>query len=496
MKYYFKNAVLKGTIILTFAGIVSRIIGFFYRIFLTRQIGPEGMGLFQLVTPVLGISFALCSAGIQTAISRFSAARENKRTWLTAGLIIALPMSLLFSFFTYHYADFIAYRILLNENSAPLIKILAFAVPFSTFHNCVNGYYFGQKKADIPAFSQLMEQFARVAAVYVYSMFCIQNDKEITVLCAVYGNLAGELTSTLVCTVSLLFSRENTSGKSDLKQCVKKIFTFSVPLTANKLLMHLLQSGESVLIPAQLILFGHSSSEALSIYGILMGMSLPLIMFPSAITNSLSVMLLPDISSAQSQKNNSHIIHTLNRSLQLCMMMGIMSTFLFIFYGAEMGSIIFDEPSVKAFVNVLAWLCPFYYLTTTLGSILNGLGRTTLTCVHNIAGILIRIGFLVILVPKIGIKGYLFGLLISQIFVCISHYICLNNAFHIGINPKEHIIIPFLFSFISVGISMVVYIPLRTFELGNPLFRLFCGACAASVIFLILFKHTDTSLEA
>lgn len=491
MKYNFKSAVLKGTIILTLAGIISRVIGFYYRIFLTRQIGSEGMGLFQLVTPILGISFALCSAGIQTAISRFSAAKENKGTWLTAGLVLALPLSLIFAFFTYCYADFIACRILLNADCTPLIKILAFTVPFSTFHNCVNGYYFGRKQAGLPAFSQLLEQIARVGTVYCYTLYCLQNRQEVTVLCAVYGNFAGELCSTLVCAAALCFDKKMKISFVDLKQCTKKIFTFSVPLTANKLLMHLLQSGESILIPAQLILFGYTSKEALSIYGVMMGMSLPLILFPSAITNSMSVMLLPEVSGAQSQKNDSLILHTLNRSIQVCMIMGIMSTFLFIFYGAKMGGIIFDEPSVQWFVNVLAWLCPFYYLTTTLGSILNGLGRTTLTCVHNIAGILLRIGFLVVLVPKIGIEGYLFGLLISQISVCIAHYICLNHMFHIGINPKEHIVVPFAFSLISIGISMLVYIPLCVMQLGNELLRLFMGACLAGIIFLLLLKCTD-----
>lgn len=491
MKYNFKNAVLKGTIILTLAGIISRIIGFYYRIFLTRQIGSEGMGLFQLVTPILGISFALCSAGIQTAISRFSAAKENKGTWLTAGLVLAMPMSLLFSFFTYYYADFIACRILLNADSAPLIKILAFTVPFSTFHNCVNGYYFGRKQTGLPAFSQLLEQIARVGTVYFYTLFCMQNQQEVTVLCAVYGNFAGELCSTAVCAAALCFDKKVKTGITNLKQCTRKIFTFSVPLTANRLLMHLLQSGESILIPAQLILYGCTSKEALSLYGVLMGMSLPLILFPSAITNSMSVMLLPEVSDAQSQKNDSLILRTLNRSIQVCMMMGIMSTFLFLFYGAKMGAIIFDEPSVQWFVNVLAWLCPFCYLTTTLGSILNGLGRTTLTCIHNITGILLRIGFLILLVPKIGIEGYLFGILISQIFVCIAHYICLNRMFHMGIDPKGHIIIPFAFSLISIGISMLVYIPLCILQFSSELIRLFIGACLAGILFLLLLKCTD-----
>lgn len=173
------------------------------------------------------------------------------------------------------------------------------------------------------------------------------------------------------------------------------------------------------------------------------------------------------------------------------MMMGIMSTFLFLFYGAKLGGIIFNEPSVENFVEVLAWLCPFYYLTTTLSSILNGLGRTTLTCIHTITGILLRIAFLVLLVPKLGITGYLFGLLFSQIYICVSHYICLNNMFHMGIRPKEHIVIPFAFSMISIGISLLVYIPLCILQLGNDLLRSFSCAGLAALLFLLLLKSTD-----
>ena len=76
------------------------------------------------------------------------------------------------------------------------------------------------------------------------------------------------------------------------------MLVFSVPLTFNRLLMHILQSCESILIPAQLILYGYSQNESISIYGILTGMALPFILFPAALTNSLSIMLLPEVSGA------------------------------------------------------------------------------------------------------------------------------------------------------------------------------------------------------
>lgn len=490
MKFNLKNAVIRGTIILTAAGLLSRIIGFFYRIYLTRAIGAEGMGLFQLVTPLIGISFAICSAGIQTGISKFCATRNDQNGWLFGGLMLSLPISVVFSIFMYFNAELIATRILLNPTCTPLIQLLAFSFPFSSLHNCVNGYYFGRKETGVPAFSQLFEQVIRVLTVYIYASYCAKTARPVTVICALYGNLTGELASSLFCVIALFLGRHVHLHFQDAGKKAAKIFKFSLPLSANRLLMHLLQSGEAILIPAQLMVYGHSNAEALSLYGVLTGMSLPLIMFPTAITNALSVMLLPEVSGAQSEHNNHAIISTLDRSVRLCMMMGIMSTLIFIFYGGRMGAIIFGEPSVQSFILILAWLCPFIYLTTTLGSILNGLGRTTLTCVQNILSILLRIIFLIILVPKYGISGYLWGLLASQIFICIAHYTVLSRMFHLKMNPYGQILTPLFYSVISVGLSLLILVSLNQLGLFSELLRLtLCGA-AACCFFLLLNRRS------
>ena len=71
-----KNPVLSGALVLTLAGFLSRIVGFFYRIFLSQQIGAEGMGVYQLIFPVFGICFSLCCGPVQTAVSRYVAAQS------------------------------------------------------------------------------------------------------------------------------------------------------------------------------------------------------------------------------------------------------------------------------------------------------------------------------------------------------------------------------------------------------------------------------------
>lgn len=429
MQLNFKNAIIKGTLILTAAGILSRIIGFFYRIFLTRYIGAEGMGVFQLVTPIIGIVFALCSAGIQNGISRYSAAKNNPSVWLISGLLISVPFSALISFIIYSNADYISTRLLMNKNCTDLLKILSVSFPFSSFHNCVNGYYYGRKKTAIPAASQLLEQITRFLCAFLYVGFCTANNQPVTAICAVYGSLAGELISCIFCACALALKKNINFKFIDIFPCSKELIKFSMPLTANRLLMHLLQSAETILIPAQLMLYGMSQSESLTTYGILNGMALPLIMFPTAITNSLSVMLLPEVSAAQAKNNSNSIINTLNKTIKLCMLMGFASTIFFLTAGSRLGAFLFNEPLIQNFALILAWLCPFLYMSSTLGSILNGLGKTTATCFQSIFCVLVRITFLIIFVPKYGISGYLTGLLISQMLLCLLHYTELRKTF-------------------------------------------------------------------
>ena len=445
------NNVIKGTLILTTAGILSKILGFFYRIYLSRCIGAAGMGLLQIVMPAAGIVFAICSSGIQTAISKFCCDKKNDFLWLISGLLLSIPTSLILTFIVYTNADFIATRFILNEACSSLLKILSLSFPFAAFHNCINGFYFAKKKTAIPAFSQLFEQIIRFCAVYIY-VTIYASDGNASVLCAIYSNLFGEIASFLYCTCAIFYTfikskYNNTHKKSSLMSKIREMFKFSFPLTANRLLMHIFQSAEAVLVPAQLIVYGLSKSDSVSIYGILTGMAMPLILFPTALTNSLAVMLLPAVSELNLENNN--------------------------------------QPEVRNYVCILAWLCPFIYLTVTMGSIINGLGETTATCIQNISGIIVRLIFLVILVPKYGITMYMAGLLCSQILVCICHYIKLSRMLHIRMNAHGWFLIPGFFSLLSTGISLIFYKYIS--RLVSGLIPLFGGAVTACIIYIFLY---------
>ena len=195
----------------------------------------------------------------------------------------------------------------------------------------------------------------------------------------------------------------------------RSIFFLSLPLTANRVMVNLLQSLEAVMLPGQLRLYGYTGSEALSVYGILTGMALPMVLFPSVLTNSVSVMLLPLIAEAQEKQEKHYIVNAIKKTCFYSLLLGFLCTALFLVSGRWIGTVLFSNELAGTFIVILGWICPFLYLSTTLHSILNGLGRTTSTFFLNIMSLSIRIGFVLFAIPLTGIRGYLWGTLISQI---------------------------------------------------------------------------------
>lgn len=187
---------------------------------------------------------------------------------------------------------------------------------------------------------------------------------------------------------------------------------------------------------------GLSSSEALGLYGVLHGMAMPFILFPSTITNSLAVLLLPTISEAQADGRESRIRYISSLTVKYSILIGLLSTCLFLVFGNALGNLFFHNPAAGTFMMILSWLCPFLYLSTTLGSIINGLGQTHLTFLNTVIGLSIRIGFLFVLVPGQGITGYLTGLLVSQLAISLLDFQAVSRSFPLKIDAVSWILKP------------------------------------------------------
>lgn len=486
-----KNPLIKGTIILTLAGIISRICGFVLRIFLSRFLGAEGLGIYQLIFPVYMLGIVVSSYGIQTAISRFVAAAscslpKEQMRYLKAGVTMALGLSLILSVILYSQAPVIASLLLNESRCAPLLQVAAFCIPLEAVHICINGFYYGQKKTSVPALSQFIEQAARVAGVFMLFSITENNGITFTPLHAIGGNLIGDIACILFNFTALSITSRKKAATSDqilsYPAIYKKIMSVALPLTCNQTVIHIFHSVETVLIPSMLQTFGYSASKSLSIYGILTGMALPLIMFPSTITNSFAVLLLPAISEAHANGRQDSVLSVSRGAISLCALLGVFSTGYFLFMGKEAGWVLYQNEQVGSYLRTLGFLCPFLFLNVTLGSILNGLGKAAIVFRNNMIALGIRILFILFGIPHFGITGYFLGFLLSSVATTFLFFFSLRFLKAPLLDSFNYIAKPC----ISLGMAYFVISLLSYFETWKTC-DTFILLGIKSVIFFLLY---------
>jgi len=214
-------------------------------------------------------------------------------------------------------------------------------------------------------------------------------------------------------------------------------------------------------------------------------------MFPSAITNSMAVLLLPTVAEAQADGKQARIAQTISISLRYSLYMGILCIGVFTLFGKELGTSVFHDESSGSFMQILAWLCPFLYLATTLGSILNGLGKTSTTFLQNITALLLRLAFVLFGIPRLGITAYLWGMLASELLLAFLHLLSLRKIVPFRWDTWDIIVKPSLFLTISIGIYYAVFSIWDGFDV-LPLFpstALHIGVLSLCYAGLLLLSH-------
>ena len=432
-----KQSIILGTFVLTLTGFLSRFMGFFYRIFLSRVFGEEGIGLYQLIFPVYALCISFSISGIETALSRTVARKralgksDEAREVLLSGLTVAFFLSLFCTLFIQKNAFFIADRLLHDSRCKNMLIILSYAFPFCAIHSCICGYYYGLKETKIPAISQLIEQSTRILSVYIFFLFLIRKGQTVSISIAVSGLVIGELFSTVY--AAQIFNHFPSDLAAVTNLCknfprhLHELFSLSIPLTANRVLINLLQSTEAISIPMQLRRFQYSASESLRIYGVLNGMALPCILFPTAVTSSLSIMLMPAVAEIQASQAPSSLLRIIKKVTRFCFSLGLFSCLCFLLLGRTLGNILFHSTSAGNFIVTLSWICPFLYVNSSFLSIINGLGKTGWTFLINTLGLSVRILSVFYIIPLFGIQGYLWGLLSSQLLVSL---LCIFLIYH------------------------------------------------------------------
>ena len=417
------KTIVKGAFILTLANLVTRVMGFVYRIFMSKALGAHGMGVYQLIMPVYMLVFSLCASGLATAVSNCIAARRQSGDTGGTGKILlsAVSFSLLFSFAAcgavYFGAEYIASGILHEPNTLLALRIISLCFPFMCAGAVLRGYFYGMQKMAVPAAAQVLEQSIRIALVYFLCSQMLAKGLKYACAMAVMGMACGEIGSFLFTLAVFMPHKKALSKHSRLtyKNAAKTVIAMALPLTLNRGTASALSTLEHILIPQRLMLHGMTNDSAVSLFGGLCGMAVPLVMFPCSLLIALAAAIMPAISEYHAGRNKAAAARTLECALLFTTVLGIFACGVFIVFPEQICRAVYGRGDIAYLLRMLGLICPFLYTQVIFSAALNGINLQMYIFKLGILGFLISIAAVYFLIPRYGIHAYIAGQAVSAI---------------------------------------------------------------------------------
>jgi len=423
-----KTIFIKNALILTASSLILRFIGIIFKVWLAQKIGSEGIGLYQLVFSVYILASTFAISGTSTAVTRLVAeelALGNKKSTLKI-LMRAIEISLIIAFLSvillYFGADFIGNKILGDARTVPSLKILPLSLPFIGITSCLRGYFIARRKVTPNSLSQIFEQAVRIVIILLLINKFHSLGLAACCFAVILGDALAEILSCLCLYLLYLTDKRSLNTLSGRDRppfpIVKKILHISMPITSGKYLNSLLRTAENVLVPKNLAKYPHSTDNALSQFGMIKGMALPLLFFPSAILNAISTLLIPEISEAVALKRSLIVKNACERIFKITALIGIIFGAVFFTAGNEIGILIYKELDVGFLLRILSPIVPLMYLDSICDGILKGLDQQTFTFWTAISDSAIRIALILFMLSRMGLIGFIIIMYFSNFLTC------------------------------------------------------------------------------
>lgn len=470
-----------SAVILMAAGLVARLFGFVYRIYLSNLAGAEGIGLFELVVPVYTAVVLTITSGITIAVSKMTAEQNarldpiNPRRVTVCALALTVAAGMLVSLVIWMAPGFISTRILGDPRTHDALLALVPCLPAVVAAAAFKGYFYGMQQVVPTAFSQTAEQTVKLVILMLAAGPILAKGPEYACTVAVFSAAAGEIVNMLI----LLFvfrSRKRAVVKPGRRiaimrrmHIIKELLKAAVPVSANRLVISALAAAEFILIPVMLAAGGLDEKSSMETFGRLTGMALPLIMFPSIVTNSIATTLVPAISESVALKRYKSLNYQISKSIQITFILGVIFTSLFFSFPNEIGSLLYRREKIGDLLFLLSFGCVFIYLQQTLTGVLNGLGKQGILLRNTIIGSVLRIAVVCVLIPMFGIRIYILGMTASLILTECLNLAAINRATGLVYDLRGWILKPGLAGFISIFCARFVYHFFEIFRLGRIL---------------------------
>lgn len=413
-----------NTSILIITSLIFRGIDIYFTAYISQKIGSEYVGIYQLVMSVYLFGITLATSGINLAVTRIISeelAINNNgslKKVMKRCLYITLITSIFTSLIFWVNSDFIISKCLHNKIDKSVIHLVCLALPLISMSSALSGYFAGVRRIYKNAIGQFIEHIAKVlVCAYLINIFL---PKGITYSCfaLILGDLISEIISFIYTYTVYLFDKQKYSNSVELVKhdnYSHRILRISIPVAITSYIRSGLTTFKQIIIPSSLEKSGINCNQALSKYGIINGMALPVIMFPDILVKSFASLLIPEFARYNAKKDYKRIKQMAGLLLFLIGGCALLLTIILFIFSDILGIWLYKDSSIGFYIRILAPLATFIYVDTIVDSILRGLDAQIGVMIINILDLLISTSFIYFAVPKLGVIGYIISIYISEI---------------------------------------------------------------------------------
>ena len=471
----------KAVFILTIFSLITRALGFVFRIYISRQISASQLGIYQIVTSIFGIFLAVVSSGLPIIISRKTAEfdveknKEKESRFMLASLIVGLLFSTVCCAFIFIFKGPLV-RFAGSEEMYFLLIILMPAIIFSSIYSVFRGNFWGHQNYFWVCFIELIEQVVRIIITFLI----------INKIAGAFGKtIAITLSLSIACIISGIFSLIVYFARGGRlkgpKNNFKYILKSSTPITVMRVLESLVQPLITIIIPLRLIASGITQQAALADVGIVMGMTFPLLFIPSALVGSMATALIPEISAKNFEGQNEDVKKQILSSFNFAIICSFILIPVYMALGEQIGVILYKNAQSGIYLKASAFLMVPICANSIAVSTLNSLSLEIKSFRNYILGAALMILSIWFLPKYIGVYALAVGMGLCLITALLLNIRMINKKLHSKIN-----IFPIIFKLVLFS-CFLVYITKFTFNILSRFLPLFISTAASGMLCLVLF---------
>ena len=430
---------------MTVFSLVNKIIGVFLRLFLSSRIGSEGMGLYQLIMSVYTMFSTFATAGFTVSVSRLVAEKDERsgadsKLLFRSSFIASSVISLVATVVMLLCADFIAIKFLFDARCALPLRILALSMPFMALAACLKGWFIAKQKAVVTASASLFEQIVKICVIALFLNIFMAETSDIGSLCS--GIVLGVTFSEICSFVYLFLFRAIPGAKQksldrpteSASDSMRSLIDVTLPISLSVYLTSILHTVETLLIPYVFESYSGDRARALSSFGMIRGMVVPILFFPFAFLASLISVFTPEISRLNLLSDRKPLNRRIASIMSFVSILSIAVGGMFFFLNKEIGDAFYPNENTATAIKILATVTPFMYVETVSDGLLKAIGEQVQTLKFSVYNSVLRVLLILFMVSKTGENGYLWLLVISNSF---TYMLCRRRLFKAtGVAPR------------------------------------------------------------